>query len=408
MPSTQEFDLLIVGGGLVGASLAAALAPLPLRVAVVEAVPFGSRGQPSFDDRATALSEGSHRIFESMGVWSGMAPEASPIRRIHVSDKGRLGATRLSAEEAGVDALGYVTPNRLIGKALMDFIADKQNIRLLAPAKLKSFTADAGGVQAEIEAEQPMSVKARLLIAADGAQSEIRAKLGVGAEKTDYAQTAIVCNVRVERPEAETAFERFADSGPVALLPMGGDKYGFVWVVATEQAPAILGLDDAAFAGQAAAGFGGRFGAFVQVGKRASYPLAMVRAEKQQAPRTLIIGNAAHALHPVAAQGFNLSVRDVAMLAEVIADAHRDAQDLGAPEVLARYVDARGGDQRGTALFADMLNRLFSNPLASVAFGRNAGLLAMELMPNARSAFLKQNMGLAGRLPKLARGLPLS
>ena len=407
MAKSAEFDVLIVGGGLVGASLAAALAPLPLKVAVVEAVPFGSRGQPSFDDRATALSEGSRRVFQSMGVWSGMAAEASPIRRIHVSDKGRLGATRLTAEEAGVDALGYVTPNRLIGKALVEFIADKDNIRLLAPAKLRSFTADAAGVLAEIEAEQPISVKAKLLIAADGAQSEIRARLGVPADKTDYAQTAIVCNLRAERPEPETAFERFADSGPLALLPMGGDKYGFVWITDTAKAPAILGLDDADFGSQAAAGFGGRFGRFIQVGKRASYPLSMVRAKAQQSTRTLIIGNAAHALHPVAAQGFNLSVRDVAMLAEVIADAQRDGQDLGAPEVLARYVDARAGDQKGTALFADVLNRLFANPLTTVAFGRNAGLLAMELMPTARSTFLKHNMGLAGRLPKLARGLPL-
>ena len=408
MSAPQEFDLLIVGGGLVGASLAAALAPLPLKIAVVEAMPFGSRGQPSFDDRATALSEGSRRIFESMGVWSGMAAEAAPIRRIHVSDKGRLGATRLTAEEAGVDALGHVTPNRLIGKALLEFMAGKQNIRLLAPAKLKSFTTDSSAVLAEIETEQPITIKARLLVAADGAQSEIRAKLGVTAERTDYAQTAIVCNLRVERPEPETAFERFADSGPLALLPMGGDKYGFVWVTDTARAPALLGLEDAEFAEQAAAGFGGRFGAFLQVGKRASYPLSMVRAQAQQAARTLIIGNAAHALHPVAAQGFNLSVRDVAMLAEVLADAHHAGEDLGVPEVLTRYVAARSGDQKGTALFADLLNRIFANPLGSVALGRNAGLLAMELMPATRRSFLKHNVGLAGRLPKLARGLPLT
>ena len=408
MAKSAEFDVLIVGGGLVGASLAAALAPLPLKVAVVEAVPFGSRSQPSFDDRATALSEGSRRVFQSMGVWSGMAAEAAPIRRIHVSDKGRLGATRLTADEAHVEALGWVTPNRLIGKALVEFIAGKENIRVLAPAKLRSFSAETAGVRAEIEADQPLTLTAKLLIAADGAQSEIRAKLGVAADKTDYAQTAIVCNVRVERPESETAFERFADDGPLALLPMGGDKYGFVWVTDTAKAAAILGLEDAEFASQAAAGFGGRFGTFLQVGKRASYPLSMVRAREQQAPRSLIIGNAAHALHPVAAQGFNLSVRDVAVLAEVLADAQRDGQDLGSAEVLARYVDARGGDQKGTALFADILNRIFANPLTSVAVGRNAGLLAMELMPMARSTFLKHNMGLAGRLPKLARGLPLT
>jgi 2-octaprenyl-6-methoxyphenol hydroxylase len=402
----QEFDLLIVGGGLVGASLAAALAPLPFKIAMVEAVPFGSRGQPSFDDRATALSEGSRRVFQSMGVWSRMAAEASPIRRIQVSERGRLGATRLSAEEAEVEALGWVTPNRLIGKALMEFIAGHPNISVHAPAKLQSFTVDAAGVEAQIEAAEPLDLKAILLVAADGAQSEVRRQLGIGAERADYAQTAVVCNVRVERPEAETAFERFAEAGPVALLPMGGDKYGFVWVTATDAAPALLGLDDAAFAEQAAERFGGRFGKFVQVGKRASYPLSMVRADAQQAPRTLIIGNAAHALHPVAAQGFNLSVRDVAMLAEVLAEAR--SGDLGAPEVLARYVDARKGDQRGTALFTDVLNRLFANPLTSVAWGRNAGLLAMELMPTARRTFLRHNMGLAGRLPKLVRGLPLT
>jgi len=404
-PNT-DYDLLIVGGGLVGASLAAALAPLSFKIAMVEAVPYGSRGQPSFDDRATALSEGSRRIFESMGVWSGMAAEAAPIRHIHVSERGRLGATRLSAEEAQVEALGWVTPNRLIGKALMEFIADKPGITVFAPAKLQSFRADERGVEAIIEAGKSPLLRARLLVAADGAQSEVRRQLGIGGEKWDYAQTAVVCNVRVERPEAETAFERFAEAGPVALLPMGGDKYGFVWVVATDRAPPLLGLDDAAFAEQAAERFGGRFGKFTQVGKRASYPLSMVRAEAQQAIRTLIVGNAAHALHPVAAQGFNLSVRDVAVLAEVLADAR--GGDLGAPEVLARYVDARKGDQRGTALFTDILNRLFANPLTSVAWGRNAGLLALELMHPARRGLMRRNMGLAGRQPKLARGLPLT
>lgn len=405
----QEFDLLIVGGGLVGASLAAALAPLPLRLAIIEAVPFGSRGQPSFDDRSTALSEGSRRIYQSMGVWASIAPEAAPIRHIQVSDRGRLGATRLHADEAGVEALGWVTPNRLIGKALVDLIADKSNITLLAPAKLLSFNTGAEGVEAVVEAESKQAaLNARLLVAADGAQSEVRKQLGIASEKWEYGQTAVVCNVRVQRPVAETAYERFADTGPVALLPLGGDRYGFVQVVAREAAPALLALDDAGFGAQAAAMFDGRFGSFTQVGKRASYPLSMVRAEAQQAERTLIIGNAAHALHPIAAQGFNLSLRDVAVLAEVLADARAAGQDLGSADVLTRYVESRRGDQRGTALFTDLLNRIFANPLTSVAWGRNAGLLTLELMPTARRALMRGNMGLSGRLPKLARGLPLT
>ena len=408
MAEATEFDLIIVGGGLVGASLAAALAPLSMKLAVIEAVPFGSRGQPSFDDRSTALSEGSRRIYQSMGVWAGIAPEAAPIRHIHVSDRGRLGATRLTAEEAGVEALGWVTPNRLIGKALVEFIASRQNITLFAPARLGSFQAGKDGVEAVVEADGTRSLKARLLIAADGAQSEVRRQLGIAGEKWDYGQTAVVCNVRVERPQADTAFERFADDGPVALLPQAGDRYGFVQVVATDAAPALLALDDAAFAAQAAEKFGGRMGRFVQVGKRVSYPLSMVRAAAQQAERTLIIGNAAHALHPIAGQGFNLSLRDVAMLAEVLADAQAAGQDLGEEPVLKRYVDARGGDQRGTTTFTDLLNRIFANPLLSVAWGRNAGLLALELMPPARRFLLRHNMGLGGRLPKLARGLPLA
>jgi len=406
-PTSTEYDLLIVGGGLVGASLAAALAPLPLRVAVVEAVAFGSRGQPSFDDRITAISLGSQRIFESMGLWPRLAAEASPIRHIHVSDRGRFGATRLHAEEARVDALGYVMPNRAIGQALSEFIAAKDNLSMLAPAKLESFTLDEQGVEAIIDAGGKRTLKAKLLIAADGARSEVRRQLGIGSESVDYEQTAIVCNVRVEHPQAETAFERFADDGPVALLPQGGDRYGFVWVAATEDAPAILGLDDASFREQAAERFNGRLGRFMESGKRVSYPLSMVRASAQVQGRALIIGNAAHSLHPIAGQGFNLSLRDVAMLAEVLSDAQRDGKDLGDAAVLRRYADARSGDQQGTAVFTDLLNRVFANPLMSVAFGRNAGLLALELLPPARRFLLRHNMGLGGKLPKLARGLPL-
>ena len=406
--SADDFDLIIVGGGLVGASLAAALAPLPLKVAVIEAVAFGNLSQPSFDDRITALSEGSRRIYGSMGLWPALAAEASPIRRIHVSDRGRFGVTRLEAEEAGVEALGYVTPNRAIGRALSEFIAARPNLTMLAPAKLDAFTLDAAGATAVVDVGgTKRRLKAPLLVAADGARSEVRRQLSIEGETREYGQTAIVCNLQVEYPEAGTAFERFAADGPVALLPLGGDRYGFVWVVATNDAPAFLGLDDETFRAQAAERFNGRLGRFTHSGKRASYPLSMVRAGAQVQGRALIIGNAAHSLHPIAGQGFNLSLRDVAMLAEVISDAQREGKDLGDATVLARYVDARGGDQEGTALFTDLLNRVFANPLLSVAFGRNAGLLAMELLPPARRMFMRKNMGLDGRLPKLARGLPL-
>ena len=391
-----------------GASLAAALAPLPIRVAVVEAVPFGSRGQPSFDDRATALSWGSRRIFESLGVWSSLEAEAAPIRRVHVSERGRFGATRLDAAEAKVEALGYVVPNRLIGRALSDALKDRPNVVFFAPAKLKSFRVGETEVEAEVEGETGHSLRARLLAAADGAKSEIREKLGIAGEVRDYGQTAVICNIEVEHPESGTAYERFTKDGPFALLPQGGARYGLVWTVASTEAAAVLALDDAAFLAAAGERFGARLGRFIRAGKRQSYPLAQVQAGAQSRERVVIIGNAAHSLHPIAGQGFNLSLRDVAVLAETLATALQDGKDIGAAGPLGGYVDARRRDQKTMALFTDNLNRVFANPLASVAWARNTGLLAMEFLPSLRQVFLQRNLGVSGRLPRLARGLPIT
>lgn len=408
MSDTQEFDVLIVGGGLVGASLAAALAKLPLKVAVVEAFPFGSRGQPSFDDRVAALSWGSRRILESMGLWTSLEVEAQPIRHIHISDRGRLGATRFHAAEMQVDALGYVVPNRVLGRVLSEFLAPQQNVTLLAPAKLQSFELKRDGVEAAVDMQGPRSLSARLLVAADGAHSQVRTQLGIDAEVREYGQTAVICNLAVERPQTDLAYERFTDSGPLALLPLGDERYALIWTVATDKSAAVLALDDASFAAAAAERFGGRLGKFLKVGKRQSYELKRVRAASQSQGRVVIVGNAAHSLHPIAGQGFNLSLRDVATLAEVLAEACASGADIGGAEYLERYVQARHWDQMGMAMFTDGLSRVFSNPLLSVAWVRNAGLLAMELLPLARQTLMQHNMGIAGPQPRLARGLPLT
>lgn len=407
MFDAEDFDVLIVGGGLVGASLAAALAPLPLKVAVVEAFPFGSRGQPSFDDRVAALSWGSRRILESMGLWAELASEAQPIRHIHVSDRGRLGAARFSAAEMQVDALGYVVPNWVLGRALTDFLAPRQNVTLLAPAKLKNFEAHPDRVEAAVDMQGERRLTARLLVAADGAHSQVREQLGIEASVWEYGQTAAICNVAVERPQTDWAYERFTDSGPLALLPLGGERYALIWTVPTENAAAVLALNDETFAVEAAERFGGRLGSFTKVGKRQSYELSLVRAASQHQGRVVIAGNAAHSLHPIAGQGFNLSLRDVAMLAEVLAAASTEGRDVGEAAPLERYVAARRGDQLGTSLFTDGLTRVFSNPLLGVAWARNAGLLAMELLPEARRRLMEHNMGIAGPQPRLARGVSL-
>lgn len=403
-----DYDVLIAGGGMVGASLAAALAPLPLKIAVVEAVPFGSHGQPSYDERITAVSWGSRRIFESIGLWEHMEPEATAIHHIQVSDRGYLGMTRLHAQEMHVQALGYVVPNRVIGRALSEFLSRQPRITLLAPAKISEVCVQCDAVIAKVEGKDARPLKARLLVAADGASSTIREQLGIAARTWDYGQSAIICNVSVQRPQPGIAFERFTDSGPLALLPMGDDRYALIWTVTSPCAPAVLAMTDTEFLETAADRFNGRCGRFMRAGRRQAYPLSLVRAGAQLHRRVVVIGNAAHSLHPIAGQGFNLSLRDVAVLADTLADSVASGGDAGEEQRLAAYVRARRCDQLGTSLFTDFLARVFTNPLPPVAWARNAGLLALELLPPARHLLTRRNMGLAGRLPRLARGVHLT
>ena len=407
-PASAAQDVLIAGGGMVGASLAAALAPLPLQIAVVEAVAFGSRSQPSYDDRITAVSWGSRRIFESIGLWPQIAPEATPIQHIHVSDRGHPGMTRLHAEEMGVTALGYVVPNRVIGRALAGFLAQQPHITLLAPAKLTAVQTQGDGVVASVAGERVQTLQARLLVAADGANSQIRAQLGIAARTWDYGQSAVICNVSVERPQAHTAFERFTANGPLALLPMGEDRYALIWTAAGQRAQALLAMSDAEFLEAAAAAFNGRCGKFLKAGKRHAYPLSLVRADTQLRGRVVVVGNAAHSLHPIAGQGFNLSLRDVAALADTLAESAGSGGDVGEQQRLAAYVRARRRDQTGTTLFTDFLTRVFSNPLLPVVWARNAGLLALELLPPVRQLLARHSMGLTSRMSRLARGAPLT
>lgn len=389
-----DFDVLIAGGGLVGASLAAALAPLPLKVGVVEAVPFGAPGQPSYDERVTALSVGSQRILAHIGVWPTLAAQAEPIREVHVSERGRFAKTRLSAQELGVAALGYVVPNRAIGAALGACLSRQANLQMLAPARVTAVTMRPDRVVATVAGGADRQVTGRLLVAADGAQSEIRTQLGIAARVWDYGQSALVCNLSIGRPQAGSACERFSDQGTLALLPMGAERYAFIWTADRAQVEKLLALPDAEFLQAAEALFNGRMGGFSRLGKRQSYPLKMVRAAAQVRGRALMLGNAAHNLSPIAAQGFNLSLRGVAALAEVLGNAVAHGTDVGDASLLAGYVKSRRRDQTGTAVFTDLLMRTFSNPLQSIALARNAGLIGLELLPFLRRQFLRRSAGL--------------
>jgi len=406
--SGADCDILIAGGGMVGASLSAALAGLPLRVVLVEAIPAGSAGQPSFDTRTTALSRSSQHILQALGIWPGVASQASPIRRIHVSERGTLGTTVIDADDDGGEPLGYVVENRLLGAELWRALAGSPNIAVHSPATVTAVSDSADTLQVQVEQAGAIStIHTKLLVVADGARSTLRASLGIAARTRPYEQVAIVGNVSVEKPGAgSVAYERFTADGPLALLPAGGDRYVFVLTRRDAVAEAVQALPDAGFLALLQQEFGFRLGRFQRVGVRHRYPLELVEAAAVTARRVAIVGNAAHGLHPVAGQGYNLGLRDTAALAELLAVEIRrtDAEpDVGRESLLANYADWRRPDQRKVVAFTDGLIRLFGHrglgPL------RGLGLLLFDSFPGARRLLARETMGLAGRRTRLARGL---
>jgi 2-octaprenyl-6-methoxyphenol hydroxylase len=394
-------DVVIVGGGMVGASLALALDATPLRTLLVESVPHDAAAQPSFDERTTALGNGSRRIFEALGVWERIAAEAAAIRAIHVSEGGRFGFTRLKAAEQGVEAFGFVAANRVIGAALWERLAAAKS-ELRVPARVSGVRIGADGVGLEVNGEP---VEARLVVAADGARSVVREAAGITAQVEDYGQVAVVANVAADRPHDGTAYERFTRSGPLAVLPVHDGSFTVVWALEPGAAQRCLALEEAAFLGELQHAFGWRAGRFVRMGGRAAYPLRLTRADRVVADRTALIGNAAQSLHPVAGQGFNLGLRDAAMLAEVLA---AEPGDPGAPSLLARFAEWRDADRRGVVGFTDRLVKLFGDRRPGMSLLRNLGLVLFDVMPPAKSALSRVSVGFAGRTPRLARGLTLT
>jgi len=407
MNAGTHYDVAIAGGGMVGLSLAAALAPLPLTVAVIEPVAPEASLQPSFDARTTALSAGSRRVLEGIGVWSAIAAAATPIRRIHVSERGAFGFARLTAEEQGVAALGYTIENRRLGQALRERCAGVARLTQLA-ASARGLAPTEGGLRLVTDGGD--EIVARLVVAADGAQSAVRRALGIEATVSDYHQQAVIAHLDTERFHDHTAYERFTPEGPIAVLPIGDGRSAVVWTLAPEAARRALELDDAAFIAALQQAFGSRLGRFTRVGRRQAYPLALTRSDRLTAPRAVILGNAAQGLHPVAGQGFNLGLRDVAALAELLAEACATlgaAADPGAAELLGRYAEWRRPDREAVIRFTDSLVRGFGMPLASLRTLRAAGLLAFDLLRPVKHEFARRTMGLAGRQPRLVRGLPL-
>ena len=387
---------------MVGLSLAAALAELPLDVVVIEPVLPEADEQPSFDARTTALSGGSRRVLEGIGVWRSVASQATPIHRIHVSERGAFGTACLTAAEQGVASLGYTIENRLLGRALRDRVAAVPRLRI-CHAGVRG--VETGDKSVRLRTDGGESYAARLVVAADGAQSPVRAALGIGASVSDYGQVAIVAHVDPGRFHDYTAYERFTPAGPVAVLPIVDGRVAVVWSLAPDSARRMLTLDDDSFIAELQRSFGLRLGRFTRVGQRHCYPLALTRSESLTAPRAVILGNAAQALHPVAGQGFNLALRDVAMLAELLAGAI--GADPGASTLLETYAKWRAPDRDAIIRFTDGLVRGFALPLAPLRQLRGSSLLLFDLLRPVKHEFARWTMGLAGRQPRLVRGLPL-
>ena len=393
---------------MVGASLACALGGRALRVGVIEAVPFNTEGQPSYDERTIALAYGTRRIFSAMGVWPSLSRDANPIEKIHVSDRGHFGALRMDCRREHVEALGYVVPGRALGGALLRTLEGHDNVTLLCPARLEGVDTAADAVHVTVrQGDDSRNLAARLLVAADGGNSAVRDMLEIPARQWHYGQSAVIANVTPGRPHDNVAYERFTEGGPLAVLPMTEGRCAVVWTGRTEDAEANLALSDDQFLTALQECFGYRLGRFVKAGRRSIYPLQLVRAREHTRRRVALIGNAAHTLHPVAGQGFNLGLRDVAALADLIAQAGDEGRDVGGAAVLDQYRRWRRRDHLRAIAFTDGLVRIFSNGFAPLVLARDLGMTTLDLLPGIKRNVIAAAMGVSGRLPRLARGVPL-
>jgi 2-octaprenyl-6-methoxyphenol hydroxylase len=350
-------------------------------------------------------------MFEAMGLWPDVVAASTPIRGIHVSDRGRFGFSHIDAEEQGVEALGYVVINRVLGGVLQEALDTIEGVDVMCPARIidiglapEAATAVVEGVDGELS-----QLTCGLLVAADGANSVVREMMGITAQKSLYGQRAVIGNLLPEKDIDNIAYERFTRQGPLAVLPVADGRAGFVWTVSEEDAERVMSLDDDQFLAELQQEFGYRLGAFSRVGRRASYPLALSKALRLTATRSVLIGNAAHGLHPVSAQGFNLGMRDVAAIVDCIADAKAAPGDFdpGMANVLEKYASWRSADQKKLVRFTDSLVKLFGSERWPLRTLRNIGMLGFDLVPGVRSVFARHTMGLAGRLPRLSRGVPI-
>jgi 2-octaprenyl-6-methoxyphenol hydroxylase len=400
-------EVLIVGGGMVGMTLACALAGAGVEVAMIDRERPSAQAAPGYDGRASAIAHASAEALKGIGIWPLLEPHASPIVDIRVADGHPMrGVSPLflhyDHREVGDAPFGYIVENRHIRTALAAFAAGLAGLTLLAPAEVTALVRDSH--RAEARLADGGTVRAWLAVAADGRFSRIRNEAGIATRSFRYRQTSIVCTVRHERAHNGVAVELFLPGGPFAMLPMTDDRCNVVWTERADLAPLYLALDDAAFLDELRRRFGDWLGEIALAGPRFSYPLGVLHAERYTHLRLALVGDAAHAIHPIAGQGLNLGLRDVAALAELIVDSHRLGLDPAGPQVLERYARWRRFDNLLLTAVTDGLNRLFSNDIGPLRLARDMGLAGVNRLPPVKRFLMRHAMGVVGDLPRLVRG----
>lgn len=397
----HDYDILIIGGGLVGNCLALALNDTDLRIAIIEANTREQIQSSPAGDRALALSAGTIKMLQALNVWDSIEKSATAIKDIHISDRGHFGKVRLSAKKQGVEALGYVISARVIENCVAHMVKNT-GVELISPARVVGLMSGPESVNVNLKQQQKtFNFTAKLVVGADGGQSSVRRLLEIPQLKTEYGQSAIVTTVKSSLPHNNMAFERFTESGPLALLPVSEEECSVVWTRSNEDAEDLMSVSEKDFVAQLQECFGYPLGQLSLSTSRRVFPLSLIRAESMILGRAVIIGNAAHQLHPVAGQGFNLGMRDVVQLAEMLIEQQQRKSDIGAPAFLQCYAKARQKDHAQTIGFTDNLVKIFSTDWFPLAAVRSLGLAVMDHIPVAKSLLAKHAMGLSGRLPRV-------
>lgn len=404
----RDYDLVIVGAGMVGASLACALAPSGLRIAIIESITLSNTRQSSYDDRGITLSPSSKRILDYINVWQQLQQDVSAIKKIHVSEQGRFGFAHLDANEVGYSELGYVIVARSLGQVLHKQMTSFENVNLICPAELKHFKQTDTGMQVEImHAKKNETLSTGLLVGADGSQSLVRRLAGINTQERDFKQTAIVANITTQKSNNATAFERFTPHGPIALLPIADKRSVLVFTVNTDDANHCLAMPDKLYIKMVEREFGRRLGRIEQLGQRRSYPIRFSEAVEQYQDQLVLLGNAAHTIHPNAAQGFNLGLRDAVGLAECIYAAIEKGLDVDDISILEHYMKLRSADQKRVIRFTNGLASSFYNRWPIVSSARNLAMLLVDTIPELKSSFIESSMGIAGIQPRIVRSMSL-